>query len=92
MDMFTHAIYLIDGRIAEYCTIPELMALRGHYYRRVQQNEGVKIDNKGRAVITPDRTAEMWLFGGVAQSSLVNLAESFAMRVLPEGAPHSRLA
>ena len=85
IEMFSHVIFLVDGRIAEYGTKEELMARRGHFYRRVQQQRGVRMDARGRAIISPDRVSGMWLFSGAPWESLVNLADSFAMRVLSEG-------
>ena len=51
-----------DGAIVEYDTKETLLARKGRYYRMLNSTNGLLVDGTGRASITPERLAEIWLF------------------------------
>ena len=51
-----------NGQIVEYDTKATLLARKGRFYRMMNSTNGLMVDGTGRATITPERLAQIWLF------------------------------
>ena len=65
MEHFTHVAYLSNGRVVESGKKEEVMARKGHVYRRIHSQAGLYIDRRGQAVVTVERLRQIWLFHAV---------------------------
>lgn len=50
------------GSIVEYDTKATLLARKGRLYRMMNSTNGLMVDGMGRAIISPERLAQIWLF------------------------------
>ena len=82
MEHATHIAYLANGRIIESGTKHDVLARKGHVYRRLVSQDGLYVDQKGRAVVTPNRLKQIWLFSNVREESLRALSALFITRNL----------
>ena len=85
LDSFTHAIFMLNGRVVECDTKERLLARKGHFYRRMVSTSGLYIDAKGNAVITAERLRQVWLFSTGPILSLQATTKLFVTRFLAAG-------
>ena len=76
----SHAAFLMNGRVVEMGKTEELMARKGHFYRRMMAASGLSIDAKGVASVEGERLRQVWLFANAPWVSLADLAHSFRTR------------
>ena len=85
LDSFSHAVYMVNGRVAECGRKEDLLARKGHFYRRMVQQSGLFIDDRGRAHISPERLRQVWLFANAPILSLQALTKLFMTRSVIAG-------
>jgi len=82
---FTHIIFVANGTVVECGTKEQLVAKKGHFYRRVVQNSGISIDQRGIAHVTAERLRLIWLFATAPIIGLQNLSSCFSTVKLRKG-------
>ena len=82
---FTHIIFVANGTVVECGTKDQLVAKKGHYYRRMVQQSGISVDQRGRATITPERLRTIWLFSTAPSLGLQDLAKTFSSEKYSRG-------
>lgn len=80
LECFTHAVFMLNGRVVECDTKERLLARKGHYYRRMTSTAGLYVDSSGNAVITAERLRSCWLFSTGPMLSLQAVAKLFNSR------------
>lgn len=86
MDVISHGIMIVNGRIVECDTKERLLARKGHFYRRAVSETGLYIDDKGAVVITPERLRTIWLFslGPTLSLQACSLLQARTLHPAPE--------
>ena len=77
---FDSAMYLANKTLAEWGTVEELKAKRGLFFQLVAAQEGMSVDESGRAKLDPGKLRTVWLFANLADASLARLAAVFTSR------------
>ena len=85
LDSFSHAVFMLNGRVVECDTKERLLARKGHFYRRMVSTSGLYIDSKGSAVITAERLRQIWLFSTGPILSLQAVTQLFVTHLLSAG-------
>ena len=80
LDHFTHVAYLSNGRVVESGPKDEVLAKKGHVYRRLVSQSGLFIDRRGRAIVTIERLRQVWLFSNAPDESLRSLIHCLSTR------------
>ena len=71
-----------NGNIVEYDSKATLLARKGRFYRMMNSTNGLMVDGMGRATITAERLAQIWLFAApeIPIEELQVIAESCQTR------------
>jgi CRP-like cAMP-binding protein len=82
---FTFAMYLANKTLQEWGTVEELKAKRGLYFQLVAAQEGMSVDDSGRAKLDPAKLRTVWLFAKLKAEQLARLAAMFTSRRVGAG-------
>ena len=85
LEHFSHVGYMSNGRIVESGPKAEVLARKGHVYRRLVSQAGLYVDKRGRAHVTMERLRQVWLFNNVPDDALQRVTTCFAARMLQAG-------
>ena len=80
-----YIVYLDKGCVLEQGPREELLKADGPYSKMLRRSQGLSLDSKGVASVTPERLQQAWLFSSAPLSALTDLAKAFSSRTYKDG-------